>query len=223
MSAQVGLPDASNRVTVVGSTGSGKTRFGIWLFSVARYGEMPRILIDFKGDDLIAKIEDAGYAREISIHGNPPTKPGVYILRPRPDQLAALDDFLWKVWKRGKTALFFDEGTMTAKSKAVPSILTQGRSKKVPVITLSQRPAWLSRYVFTESEYFAIFRLNNKQDRDTVRDFVNTQEEVPRLPYHSLWYDAGQDRAVIFSPVPRDAEIIEGFRPKRRGPSKRKI
>jgi len=223
MSGQVRLPDASNRVTVVGSTGSGKTRFGIWLFSVARYGNIPRILLDFKGDDLIAAIEDAGYAREISVLSKPPTKPGTYVVRPLPTQLAELDTFLWEVWRKGNVALFFDEGTMTAKSRAVPAILTQGRSKKIPVITLSQRPAWLSRYVFTESEYFAIFRLNNKQDRDTVRDFVNTQAEVPRLPYHSLWYDAGQDQAAIFSPVPGDAQIIEGFRPKKRGPAKRKL
>ncbi len=217
------FPGVSNRTTVVGSTGSGKTRFGIWLLSVADWGNIPRVIFDFKGDDLVAKIERAGYAKVLSILSNPPRKPGLYIVRPSPHELQAVEDFLWKCWKQEKIGLFFDEGSMTAKSKALNAILTQGRSKCVPVITLSQRPVWLSRYVFSESEFFAIFRLNHRDDRDTVRAFVNTEQEVPRLPYHCLWYDVGQDRAVIFSPVPKDPQIVEGFRPKSGGLKKRRI
>lgn len=223
MTGKIRFPGVENRTVVVGSTGSGKTRFGMWLLSIARWGNIPRVVFDFKGDDLIGKLEAAGYAREISIAGNPPRKPGTYIVRPSPHETEAVEAFLWKCWKQEEIGLYFDEGYMVAKSKALNAILTQGRSKHVPVITLSQRPCWISKFVFTESEYFAVLRLNHKDDKDTVRAFVNTDVMVPPRPYHSLWYDAGSDKAVILAPVPNDETIIMGFRPKNSGRKKRAI
>lgn len=214
----VRFPDNTSRTCVIGQTGTGKTVFGLWLLSTCKtlnWKRTPVILIDFKGDTLIEKIENVGAAKEIDVRSRPPKKPGLYIIRPHPHERELVDEFLWKVWSQGKTGIFVDEGYMLDKSNAFNAILTQGRSKEIPVIILAQRPVWLSRFVFSESQFFAIFNLIDRRDRDTVQQIVNADLTRQRLPYHSLWYDvggnAGGGAAFEFTPVPSVPQIVSVF------------
>jgi hypothetical protein len=105
---------------------------------------------------------------------------------------------------------------MLRKSKAFDAILTQGRSKRIPVIVLSQRPVWLSRFVFSEASYFQVFWLNDFRDRQTVQSFIPADTEN-RLPdFNSLWYDVGRDRVSRMLPVPARTTILETFRERMR-------
>lgn len=226
----VRFPNNTNRTTIIGPTGSGKTVFGIWLLSTSRQLDWKKgrvIIFDFKGDDLVERIEDVGGLTEWPITRDPPRKKGLYVVRPLPHQTAEVEAFLWKVWKQGNIGLFFDEGYMVAKSAALNAILTQGRSKKIPVIMLLQRPVWAPRFCFSEAQYFAVFYQHDKRDRDTVQSFVNADVGQFRGPYHALWYDvganAGQGEATVFSPVPPVHEIVASFRPKREGQKVRAI
>lgn len=226
----VNLPNRKNRTTIIGPTGSGKTVFGFWLLSTCRtldWKHRPVIIFDFKGDDLVEEIEDVGGLKEWAITRDPPKKAGLYVVRPFPHQSKEVEDFLWKVWKQGKTGLFFDEGYMVAKSPALNAILTQGRSKEIPVIMLLQRPVWAPRFCFSEAQYFAVFYQHDKRDRDTVQSFVNADVSLFRGPYHALWYDvganAGRGAASVFAPVPPVKEIVESFRPKKTGQKVRVI
>lgn len=214
----VNFPNNENRTTVIGKTGSGKTVFGIWLLSTCctlNWKSDPVIIFDFKGDKLIAKIEAVGGCKEISIFKAPPTKPGLYVVRPMPHDMEAVEAFLWKAWANENTGLFFDEGYMLAKSRAFNAILTQGRSKNLPCIILLQRPSWAPRFCFTEAQYFALLRLTDDQDLKRVSEFMNTDVKTRRLPYNALWYDdganAGEGLGVVFKPVPREDEIIKAF------------
>jgi hypothetical protein len=222
--ATVKFPDKSNRTTVIGQTGSGKTVFGVWLLSTCctlDWKRYPVIIIDFKRDELIEAIEP----QEIDVRKRPPKKAGLYVVRPLPHETEELEQFLWKVWDQENTGLFVDEGYMLGKSKAFAAILTTGRSKKIPVIQLTQRPVFLSRFAFTESQYFAIFRLIDKRDIDTVQSFVNADIKQSRLPYHCLWYDvggnAGGGAAFDFKPVPPVPEIVALFAREKPGLQKR--
>lgn len=222
------LPTPENRTTIIGKTGSGKTVFGLWLLSTCctlDWRNNPVTIFDFKGDKNIRKIEELGGAKEVSIRGNPPSKPGLYVVRPLPHELAEVDAYLWKVWRQEQHGLFFDEGLMVAKSKAIVSILTQGRSKEIPVIMLLQRPVWAPKWCFSEAQFFAIFRLQTKEDRDTARSYIDIDMSMRRLPYHALWYDddakAGEGEAVIFEPVPSVPEIVNSFAPVKRRAEKR--
>jgi len=224
------LPNDQNRTTIIGPTGSGKTRFGIWLLSTSEtlnWKKRPVIFFDFKGDDLIEQVEDVGGAIEWPISRDPPKKKGLYIVRPMPHQMAEVEAFLWKVWKHGYIGLFFDEGYMVAKSNALNAILTQGRSKHIPVIMCLQRPVWAPRFCFSEAQYFAIFYQHDKRDVNTVQAFVNADVGQERGPFQALWYDvganAGRGAAYVFKPVPSDAVIVETFRPKKTGAKKRVI
>lgn len=205
------FPGHDSRVTITGATGSGKTRFGNWLFSYSAFHKRPYVIIDYKGDDLIEQIERA---RTITLN-EIPKHPGLYVLRPRPDEAEKMEAWLWKVWERGNIGLFFDEGYMVPNKGALNSILTQGRSKRIPTMILTQRPTYCSRFVFSEAGYFAIFRLNDKRDYETIQGFTPRNEAFDfdiRLPaYTARWYDVGRDYSAIIDPVPGDDYILDRF------------
>lgn len=214
------LPSIKQRTLIVGRTGSGKTQFGSWMLSKAAFDKQPYIIIDYKGDDLLGQIDRAkeiGYKDTVK-------HPGLYYLKAMPGTDAEMTAFLWSVWKRGKTGLFFDEGYMVPNTQALQAVLTQGRSLRIPVIMLSQRPVWLSRFAFSEADYFAFFHLNDERDEATVKgltprnDVWDFRTRVPK--YHSRWFDVGEDFSAFISPVP-DADTIlndfnERLRPKRK-------
>jgi len=210
----VRLPAADNRLAIVGSTGSGKTVAGIWHLSQQDWSNKkagrPWTIFDFKGDKLIARLP----AEEISITAPPPKKPGLYVVRPIPQRDDDyVTEYLWKVWAQEEAGIYIDEGYMLGnRNPALNACLTQGRSKRVQMIILSQRPAWMSRFVFSEADFFQIFRLNDRRDYETVQAMISVDIRKRLAPYNSHWYDVGADTGVVFNPVPRESELISTFR-----------
>lgn len=200
------LPDDSHRHTILGKTGTGKTQLAMWNLSMRKYMRRPWMILDFKGDELINSIDNAQHVEV----GYVPRKPGVYICHPMPTDKAGgpVEELLWKMWAQENIGLYIDEGYMVGSdSEALRAILTQGRSKKIPAIVLSQRPVWMSRFAFSEADFIQYLYLNDVRDRKTVQSFIPTDINV-RLPdYHSYYYDVGRDKLVIMKPVP-DAETI---------------
>jgi DNA helicase HerA-like ATPase len=205
----VRLPSPQNRTAVIGSTGSGKTQLACWLLSTRDFNSRPWVIFDFKGDSLIEKINPL----EISIFGNPPTKPGLYVVRPIPDlHDDAVTDFLWKCWAQGHIGIYIDEGFMIGnRNPAFNACLTQGRSKYIEMIILSQRPVWMSKFVFSEANFFAVMRLTIKGDQKTVGEYLG-DNRINSLPqFHSFWYDVERQSGVVFEPVPDQAQILRTF------------
>ena len=203
------LPTNDKRTAVIGSTGSGKTQFAIWLLSTRDFLFRPWIIFDFKGDDLIEEIDP----QEISVYGSVPTKPGLYVVRPIPQRDdKAVEEFLWKIWAQEWTGIYIDEGYMVgARNAALNACLTQGRSKRIEMIILSQRPKWMSKFVFSEANNFAVMNLTLQEDRDFVKGYVGGNE-ISLLPkFHSLWYSADKQKATLLKPVPDRKELIERF------------
>ena len=201
------MPNDTHRISIVGRTGSGKTIAALWHLSMRRWDKRPWIIFDYKGDKNIAMIPSL---EEIDITKSPPKKAGLYVVRPLPtdEDVEAQIAFLWKVWKNEKTGIYIDEGYMVGKNNpAFRAILTQGRSKEIPAIILSQRPLWLDRFVWSEADYFQVFHLNTEDDRKTIARYLPVKS-IDRLPeYHSYYYDVGADAIVTLRPVP-DRDII---------------
>lgn len=213
------LPELSHRTAVIGRTGSGKTRLGTWLLSKARFDKQPFVILDYKGEELfdqIERLQDIDY-------NETPKHPGLYRLRPLPHELDDVEAWLWKVWKRGRTGLFFDEMYQLpdpAKGGALRAVFTQGRSKRIPVIGCTQRPRHISRFLFSEADFFFCFHLNTRGDNLAVEEFTPFDTRQTLARYHSRWYDVSNHEQALVAPVPGDDELLETFyeklRPKRR-------
>lgn len=211
--ADVRLPNNSQRLAVIGRTGSGKTQAGLWHLSTKNLRDFPWIVFDTKGDELIREIGKFPAVHKIRF-GDAIDKQGLHILRPLPHEMKSdeCENFLWKLHKRGRCGIFIDEGYMFDKySDALNALYTQGRSLKIPMITLSQKPKYLTQFTFSESDFFQVFDLNDKNDRKRINEFMPADLERPLPDFHSLWYDVGRRSVVNFSPVPARDTILENF------------
>jgi len=202
------FPEDTHRLSVIGATGSGKTQAALFHLSRRNFHTMPWLIYNFKMDQ---SIEGIPFARRVALEEIPIT-PGVYIVNPHPDDSAKVEAQMWAIWERGDTGVYIDEGYMIgSNNRAFRSLLTQGRSKRIPMIVLSQRPVWMDRFVFSESEFFQVFRLQHRKDRASVEEFVPADLSV-RLPdYHSYYYDVGQNSLHKLAPVPPLASIHRIF------------
>lgn len=210
--AEFYIPGPDSRTLIVGKTGTGKTYTAVWHLSTRDYMSRPWVIFDYKGDPLLGSID----AEELDILDNPPDEPGIYIVRPFPDDDDNLvNDFLKRIWVKGNTGIYIDEGYMVpSRSGPFKAILTQGRSKQIPVIVLSQRPVWLTRFAISEADYYQVFWLNDRRDRQVLESFlpelddgrdVNTRLEQ----YHSWFYDVSRDNIMELGPVRSIDKIVE--------------
>lgn len=215
------LPGLDERVTINGRTGSGKSVFGAWLLSRAPFHKMPYVIVDLKGDDLLTSIE-----RVHDIGFEVPKRPGLYRLHAEVGDDDGMNRWLDRVLARGGCGIHIDEGyLLPARSLPFQRVLAVGRSRKVPVTTLTQRPSWVSRYVFSEADYYVTFDLNDKRDRDTVSLFTPSDHPVWdmdfKLPKHtSRWYDVKRHVSAHLGAVPAPDRILtyfdERLRPRKR-------
>jgi len=207
--AEINLPNETDRTVVIGATGSGKTRFGVWLLSVRLLPHRRHFVLDFKGEELFARLGLTPWPIDAPL----PTEPGVYWLRILPGQEAEVSNFFLNCYNTFDILIYTDEGYMLPyQDRWVRACLTQGRSKRIEMITLTQRPVKIDVFFMSEASYFSVFRLNVKDDRKRVSEYMDGME-IPRLPrFHSLWYDVALDASVTFEPVPDDAALIEAFR-----------
>lgn len=204
------LPNSSQRIAVIGRTGSGKTQFAVWVLSRRNFLKMPWVIFNFKGDELIDSIP---YADHVPV-GHIPQRVGIYVVHPLPGQRDEMEAYLWALWQRQNVGLFCDEAYMLKRSDAFEACLTQGRSRRIPMICLTQRPSWVSLFVFTEAQFYAIFALNRKEDRQTVADYMPGDEyELATLPeFHSWYYEVGRNRLWQLRPVPSEDDILGSIR-----------
>lgn len=233
------LPEKGHSLLLVGKNGSGKTRGAVWHVAQTDVGRHEDaytwIVVNHKQEEMINSIPGAVFMEMderpalINRDGKPCVKePGIYIYQPLPE----LDDdnvtqLLWWVYGSNTKAIgvYIDEGYMIPpRNPALNSLYTQGRSKKISVITLSQRPSGISRRAVSEATFVQCFRLTDKRDWKTMQEVVPVKLDPYMRPnnghqrllpdYHSLYYDTREDDPVIARPVPGDDEIMEQLRQK---------
>lgn len=208
MAEPIRLPGSTHKLALVGRTGSGKTVAAVWHLSNADFDVRPWVIIDYKNDVLINGISRAKYIDYSVI----PESPGIYILKVLPGEEEELSDWFRRAWEHEGIGIYIDEGYMIDRNdKWFNACLTQGRSKHIPMIILSQRPVWLSRFVFSEADFFQVFDLTHAQDMAKVKEYIRDDErrqlEKPLPDFHSYYYDVGKKRLETFKPVP-DGSIL---------------
>lgn len=203
-------PDDRQRLTVIGKTGSGKTQGATWNLARRSYDKQPWVVFDFKYDELLNEIPGT---RDLDIKSRLPKRPGLYLTHPGPADAEAVEDMLWRIWDREHVGVYIDEGYMiSAHSAAFQAILTQGRSKRVPVIMLTQRPAWVTRFAFSEADYIQLYQLTDTRDAKVVKQFMPLpiEQRLPG-PYYSWWWDNARNFKAVLQPVPSKSTILNTF------------
>jgi hypothetical protein len=203
------LPGPRDRLAIIGRTGSGKTHFASWVLSHANWPTHPWIVVDYKKDDILAGLP----AEEIRVDERRlPRHGGLYVVHPGPQDAEKIDGLLWKIWRQGHTGLYVDEGHILPDSESLQAILTQGRSKSIPAIILTQRPKWVNRFVFSEADAYSVFHLNDRRDQLTVQEFTPIDMKKIKLePHHSFYYRIADNQLFRMNPVPGRADILQTF------------
>lgn len=202
---------------IVGMSGSGKSVAAATLVChlSKAYPQAGVLIINHKKDETIDSIL-------------PPTRKlpgklkrgGKYNLHPliQKDD-AEIERLLEQVHKQGNWIVYIDEGYMISpRSYMLMALYTQGRSKKISVITLSQRPTWISRFAVTEASVIQVFNLNGKDDVKTLENNIRSRDKnylldtVDKLERYSsfVWYSKKRE-GIILAPYPHPVrcKIVE--------------
>lgn len=211
------IPGDTDRHSIVGATGSGKTQYAQWELSNRDYDQKPWIIYDYKLDEGINSIPGAHH---IGLNGIP-RSPGIFIVHPEPDDFDGVEAHMRGITDRGNIGVYVDEGYMVGQyNPEYRRMLTQGRSLHVPMIVLSQRPAWMDRFTFSESSFIQQFRLQDSQDIERhMKRYIPKEDRTgrkidlsKRLPdYYSYYYDVGNDTFHVLQPVPDIQTIHSTF------------
>jgi hypothetical protein len=77
------------------------------------------------------------------------------------------------------------------------------------MIVLSQRPVWISRFVWSESDFYQVFDIAMEDDVDTIERML-PKGAFHRMPaFHSIYYDVSRRHLAYLAPVPNETEIVE--------------
>jgi len=80
--------------------------------------------------------------------------------------------------------------------------LTRGRELRQSFLGLTQRPAFISRFLFSESDFIGSMDLVLADDRKRLRDETGSEHFLGRLRDHKwLWYNVPSDDITLFKAV----------------------
>ena len=204
------FPGDSDRVAILGRSGSGKTTAEIWHLSGKDFRASPWLIVNTKDDELINQIAQIEGVQTIGLNETPGDQ-GLYIVNPRPSEQVELDALFQRIWEKQNCGIAIDEGYAIKKTDWFNACLTSGRTRKIPMIVGSQRPKKISLFVFSEASYMQVFDLTNYDDRKEVSRWIPF-DPATRLPNHySLWYDVKHNSVTKLSPVPPADKILNSF------------
>lgn len=202
------------RMVIIGSTGSGKTQ--MLLAQMRGFPKAPIFVLDSKGDESIQhfmeKEQQNNHVKinDISkIRSSFKAKQEFVWIYPDGAELTEpelLDNYLQAIYNVGKPCLIcIDEVYQVHKGlKALPglaNLLTRGRSKGIATISCTQRPSMTSRFVYTESSKFIIYRLNDLRDNKTLTDMGIPFKDISLDKYHFFCYKGGESAGTVYAPL----------------------
>lgn len=189
--------------TFIAPTQAGKTTIALELVNSYRRHV---IALATKGKDpRLSKLKKEGY-RVIRSVRELVWEYEKHLLWPRPKGLADNDRFyqfyaaLDMVYRAGHVCLFADELTYLTDDLRLKrewqTLLREGYTNKVTMISLSQRPAWVPRECYSQAFHIFFARTTDRTDLDRISDITGSidrrvvRHDVRILrPYEWLWID----------------------------------
>mgnify|MGYP001626164303 CR=1 FL=1 len=196
--------DIGERMAIAGRTGSGKTTLASWM---VRRSAGFWIVLNQKGDASLSRL---GPNLTMDTWEDALDRGAKFaVIQPEPERtIEEIDDWIYALSEEWENiGLFVDElYYLTSNSRAGPGLtgwLTRGRSRRQSFIGLTQRPVWVSKFIFSESDYLVEMSLALKDDRKRMYEMSGMSEMLEKLPAR-YWrcYRQGSDDLVTYGPVP---------------------
>lgn len=197
------------RAIVSGRTGSGKSTLGRYLLENSP-GHW--IIINPKWTKAYAKLPDSNTVEGMDFVKIEKSMRDFRftILNPKSGEASAenLDNLvIWLHESYENIGLCIDElYTLHNNNRAGPGLigwLTRGRELKQSFLGLTQRPAWISKFLFSESDFICTMSLALAEDRKRIYEITGQPETLEKLPaYVWLWYDLNTDTMRRLGKVP---------------------
>lgn len=191
------FPEKGERAISIGQTGSGKTTFNRWLLD--RLPDSPTVVYDTKHDPKFNELKNNRVVHTMSQAQEAIDDLSVdyIIIRPPPRMIASPQslDLMLEYHEANWHGIdaYIDElihfhsgGRAFA---GMTGLFTRGRSRGITTIGSTQRPAWVSGFIFSEAQLFYLFYLGRKSDKKRVDDFIDGYDrmESPRPPaFHAF-------------------------------------
>lgn len=190
---------SSDRASIVGMTGSGKTFLAGYLLRTARR----LVVIDPKGTLRGRwRLEEWSEATRKRLLDGEPVR--IRLARPvtrGPSRIGPgqtiWDDYLWDIYDAGNVLVYIDEMYgVTPVGGRIPeplqAIYTRGRELGIGAISASQRPSWVPLEILSESTWFFCFRLQLEDDRRRMAGLMGAEVLEPIPDLYGFWtYQAG--------------------------------
>lgn len=201
----------SDRVFIVGATGTGKTLLGRRLFEAHN---PPRLVIDPKDDvDATGGVFRDGRVA-VTFH-DPGRLPDAEVARfvPRdPGDLEAYDRLYTAIFERRDVVVWLDEAGDAAPSSGAPPglrrVVKQGRSRGIGHIATHQRPVEVDRALLGNAEHIVIFDVRHPADVGTLAGAIGIPPAelagiIQTMPPHGFaWYSPASRQVTICDPIP---------------------
>lgn len=192
-----------------------------WL--VKRLPESPTILYDTKHDPKFERLPNSRIVHDTAGVWEALDDLGIdyVIVRPPPivnsdpralDAILAFHEENW----RGIDAYIDEMYHFNKNGQAGPGLnglYTRGRSRGITTIASTQRPAWISKFVFSETQLFYVFFLAIREDLKRVADFIPGYDrlEMPRDHHFHLFRQGSREPPLLQPPVPVAKEDDLGY------------
>lgn len=207
---QLPAPNAGQRFSAAGRTGSGKSTLACWLL---KRSPQHWVILNPKHTVAYRSLPDVVVLNKFNENEvRKATLKHKYVLLnlsgPQADA-AYMDEIIsWLHDNFGNIGLCADElyTLHSGSGKAGPGLvgwLTRGREKKQTFLGLTQRPVWVSRFIFSEADFIASMDLVLEDDRETLYSHTGQPEFLDRVLDHRwLCYEVASDKLTLFAPVP---------------------
>ena len=161
--------EPGQHVAVTGQTGSGKTTALTNLVDIRPTEGL--VILDSKIDPAFNSMGEIVPELSVRKTAEPLSEGEIVVIRPKAiPTWDEWDNFILELHERSSgLTIMVDEGYMLHDNgrcgPGLMAVLTRGRSRKQSLVLGCQRPAWVSRFCFTEAAHILFMRLRHPDDR----------------------------------------------------------